>query len=202
VAVAPIWACSAVASRGDRAFARLQLSSNEIINLVTTNNLSKQIDSSLFIRHIPCRKGSAELKRHASDRAAAQMDVATRPRFLKATLIVNIRELTNATGLAERQVRYMVAEGFIPGPTGGRAHAQYGEEHLQAIQRYQRLKVLGFPPAAIRRLLQASAGAPFPIAPGITLLVNPDLIGRPQDTEALTAEVARTLTSIFPKEGR
>ena len=115
---------------------------------------------------------------------------------------MNIRELVEATGIPERQVRYMVAEGFMPGPTGGRARAQYGEVHLEAIQRYQRLKILGFPPAAIRRLLQASAGAPFPLAPGVTLIVDPQLIGRPKEVDALTTEFVRTIRSIFPEEGR
>ncbi len=115
---------------------------------------------------------------------------------------MNIHELVDATGVPERQVRYMVAEGFMPGPTGGRAHARYGEAHLAAIQRYQRLKALGFPPAAIRRLLQASAGAPFPLAPGVTVIVDPRLIGRQQDVDALTTEFVRTIRSIFPEEGR
>ena len=34
----------------------------------------------------------------------------------------------------------------MPAPTGGRAHADYGEEHMTAIGRYLRLKELGFPP--------------------------------------------------------
>ncbi len=115
---------------------------------------------------------------------------------------MNIHELTVASGISERQVRYLVAEGFMPGPTGGRARAQYGEAHLETIQRYQRLKALGFPPAAIRRLLTASAGAPFPLAPGVTLVVDPKLIGRSQDIVALATEFDRTARSIFHQENR
>ena len=44
-----------------------------------------------------------------------------------------------------------------------------------AIGRYVRLKELGFPPAAIRVLLEARTGVPFPVADGITLVVAPDL---------------------------
>ncbi len=58
----------------------------------------------------------------------------------------------------------------MPPPTGGRAHVDYGEEHRTAIGRYVRLKELGFPPAAIRGLLQARKGIPFPVADGITLI--------------------------------
>jgi MerR family transcriptional regulator, copper efflux regulator len=89
---------------------------------------------------------------------------------------MHIRELTAHTGVAERQVRYLIAEGFIPPPRGGRAHADYGEDHVAAIDRYARLRDLGFPPAAIKLLLQAREGAPFPVAPGITL-VDPKLLG-------------------------
>ena len=52
----------------------------------------------------------------------------------------------------------------MPPPTGGRAHADYAEEHMAAIGRYVRLKELGFPPAAIRVLLEAREGVPFPVA--------------------------------------
>lgn len=110
---------------------------------------------------------------------------------------MNLRELIAETGIAERQVRYMISEGFMPPPTGGRAHAQYDAPHVEAIRRYQRLKALGFPPAAIRRLLQARAGAPFTIAPGVTLVVDPALIGAPADLEALSSQIKQTLQTIF-----
>src|SRR6516162_3245465 len=90
---------------------------------------------------------------------------------------MNIRELTSRTGVAERQIRYLIAEGFIPPPRGGRANADYGEDHVAAITRYTRLRDLGFPPAAIKLLLQSGEGAPFPVAPGITLVIDPDTLG-------------------------
>ena len=65
---------------------------------------------------------------------------------------MNIRELTALTGIAERQVRYLIAEGFMPGPRGGRAHAEYDQDHVLTIQRYTRLHDLGFPPSAIKLL--------------------------------------------------
>src|SRR5438128_5547896 len=89
---------------------------------------------------------------------------------------MHIRELTARTGIAERQVRYLIAEGFIPPPRGGRAYADYGDDHVAAIDRYTRLRDLGFPPAAIKLLLQAREGVPFPVAPGITVVVDPGLL--------------------------
>jgi DNA-binding transcriptional MerR regulator len=85
----------------------------------------------------------------------------------------------------------------MPGPAGGRAHAQYGDEHLQVIRRYQRLKVLGFPPAAIKQLMSASVGVPFPISPGITLVVDPEQIGVRRDLDRLRSAFERLLSNLF-----
>ncbi len=90
---------------------------------------------------------------------------------------MKLKELSDRLGVAPRQVRYMISEGFVPPPTGGRAHADYGDEHVDAIRRYMRLKSLGFPPSAIRVLLRAREGVPFPIGEGVTLVVPPELIG-------------------------
>ena len=90
---------------------------------------------------------------------------------------MNIRELVAITGIPERQMRYLIAEGFMPPPRGGRANADYGDDHVAAIRRYTRLRELGFPPAAIKLLREAKEGAPFPVAPGVTLVVDPQLLG-------------------------
>ena len=86
---------------------------------------------------------------------------------------MRLKDLIELTGTAERQVRYLISEGFVPPPRGGRANADYGEDHVAAVTRYALLKELGFPPAAIRVLLGATAGIPFPIAMGITLVIDP-----------------------------
>jgi MerR family transcriptional regulator, copper efflux regulator len=110
---------------------------------------------------------------------------------------MNIRELTARTGLAERQVRYLVAEGFIPPPRGGRSNADYTEGHVAAITRYTRLRDLGFPPAAIRLLLQTRQGAPFPVAPGLTLVVDPNLLGSGTPVEPVIDTIRRLLTELL-----
>ena len=112
-------------------------------------------------------------------------------------MAMHIRELVARTGISERQVRYLIAEGFMPPPTGGRAMADYGETHVEAIQRYMRLRELGFPPAAIRKLLEAKEGAPFPVVPGITLVVDPHLLHRPTAIEPILARLKRILSDIF-----
>src|SRR6266849_1015049 len=110
---------------------------------------------------------------------------------------MKIGELAALTGVAERQVRYLIAEGFIPAPRGGRANADYGDEHVEAIGRYARLRDLGFPPAAIKLLLEARAGAPFPVAPGITLVVDPKLLASGTPVQPIIESIQNLLADLF-----
>ena len=110
---------------------------------------------------------------------------------------MHIRELTAQLGIAERQIRYLIAEGFVPPPRGGRANADYGDDHVEAIRRYTRLRDLGFPPAAIKLLLQAGEGAPFPVAPGITLVVDPKLLASGAAVEPLLERLRTLMTDLF-----
>src|SRR5882724_499183 len=113
---------------------------------------------------------------------------------------MKIGELAALTGVAERQIRFLIAEGFIPAPHGGRANADYGDEHVEAIGRYTRLHELGFPPAAIKLLLEAREGAPFPVAPGITLIVDPGLLGSGAEAGPLVERIAKLLTDLLKDE--
>jgi MerR family copper efflux transcriptional regulator len=119
---------------------------------------------------------------------------------------MKLRDLVEETGTTERQVRYLIAEGFIPPPSGGRSTADYGEDHVTAVRRYTRLRDLGFPPAAIKLMLAAGEGAPFPVQPGMTLLVHPDLLGSGADPrpaiKKLQALVANLLKGRKDATGR
>jgi DNA-binding transcriptional MerR regulator len=110
---------------------------------------------------------------------------------------MNMRELAARTGLAERQIRYLIAEGFIPPPRGGRANADYDEDHIAEITRYTRLRDLGFPPAAIKLLLQTSEGAPFPVAPGLTLVIDPKLLGSGAPVDPIIDSIRRLLADLL-----
>jgi DNA-binding transcriptional MerR regulator len=110
---------------------------------------------------------------------------------------MNIRELTALTRITERQVRFLITEGFMPPPSGGRSNADYGDEHVAAIHRYTRLRELGFPPAAIKVLLETRQGAPFSVAPGITLVVDPDLLGKRADIGPLVDRITALLTDLL-----
>ena len=115
---------------------------------------------------------------------------------------MNIHDLTALTGETARQVRYLIAEGLMPPPDGGRANADYGEAHVAAIRAYQRLRALGFRPAAIR-LLREGRGGPLtiPLAPGLALSLDPALLagaaGPPPDVQALAARIAELLADIL-----
>lgn len=109
-------------------------------------------------------------------------------------------ELVSVTGTPPRQIRYLIAEGFVPPPTGGRTYATYNDTHVTAIRRYDRLRSLGFPPAAIRLLLDAREGIPVPIADGLTLVIAPELIGSGGDVPGIAAKAAAKIEELLSKE--
>lgn len=112
---------------------------------------------------------------------------------------MKLKDLIDATGTTERQVRYLISEGFVPSPRGGRSNADYGDDHVEAIQRYTRLRDLGFPPAAIKLMLDAKEGAPFPVAPGVTLTVDPALLGSGHDPKPIVRSIDTLLTDILKR---
>ena len=113
---------------------------------------------------------------------------------------MNIHKLTSLTRTPERQIRYLIAEGFMPPPRGGRSNAEYGKEHVTAIRRYMRLRELGFPPAAIKLLLEGRQGVPFPVAPGISLVIDPDLLGSGADSGPLIERIKTLLEDQLVKD--
>lgn len=110
---------------------------------------------------------------------------------------MRLKDLMDRTGTAERQIRFLIAEGFVPPPRGGRSNADYGDDHVEAVIRYTRLKELGFPPAAIRLLLGATAGIPFPISRGITLVVDTSQLASGADVEPIVAKARDVLSHIL-----
>lgn len=116
---------------------------------------------------------------------------------------MKLDELSTITGATIRQIRFLISEGFVPSPEGGRTYATYGDPHVQAIRRFQRLKGLGFPNAAIRLLLDAREGVPVPVMDGLTLVIAPDLIGKTVNVDQIAiqteAKLREALAGDVPK---
>ena len=106
---------------------------------------------------------------------------------------MTFRELSAMTAVPERQIRYLIAEGFVPSPRGTRAKPEYGDDHVVAIRRYAELHAKGFPPAAIRLLLEDR----YPIAPGLALIVDHALLGSGVDVTPLIGSISSLLTNLF-----
>lgn len=113
---------------------------------------------------------------------------------------LKLEDLVAATGVTPRQIRYLIAEGFVPPPAGGRTYATYSYVHITEIRRYHRLRSLGFPPAAIRLLLHAKEGIPVPIVPGLTLVVAPELIGSGGDASTIGAKCTEKIEQLLAKQ--
>lgn len=71
---------------------------------------------------------------------------------------------------------------------------------MAAIRRYTRLRDLGFPPAAIRLLLGATEGVPVPVVPGLTLVIDMELIGSGVDAELIAASASAKIHELLAKE--
>lgn len=90
-----------------------------------------------------------------------------------------------------RFVRFLIAEGVIPAPSGGRTYATYGADHLHGIRRYLRLRDAGLSVAAIRLLAAGHVPAQLAVAlaPGVTLTLRPDEIHDLPPAETLAERI-------------
>ncbi len=110
---------------------------------------------------------------------------------------MRIQELTERTGETARTIRFLIAEGVMPPPTGGRAQAEYGEAHLAALRRYQRLRAAGYKISAIRLLIDRDEAVSLAIAPGLTLQIDAALAGAALDPQLIARQVAAALAAFL-----
>jgi hypothetical protein len=101
-----------------------------------------------------------------------------------------------------RFVRFLVAEGVIPAPRGGRANADYGADHVSGIRRYLRLRDLGLSASRTKEIVAGSAagGIPVPIASGLTLIVDQEKISDPASAETIAARIVEAIHLIRHKD--
>jgi DNA-binding transcriptional MerR regulator len=109
---------------------------------------------------------------------------------------MDIHEFTTLVGETPRQIRFLVAQKFIPPPTGGRAHAQYGPEHVEAVRRYRQLRSR-YSPAQIKLLMSSdSPKLLLPVEPGVELLLDRSLLGTRISAEKIADRVRQVLTEL------
>jgi hypothetical protein len=91
-----------------------------------------------------------------------------------------------------RFVRFLIAEGVIPAPRGGRARADYGDDHVAGIRRYLDLRDLGLSASRTKEVVAGTAdgGIPVPIAKGLTLIVDQEKLAGPLRPEKIAAQIA------------
>ena len=75
------------------------------------------------------------------------------------TSVYTLDELTSATGLTVRTVRYYISEGLLPPPHGVGPGTRYTREHLERLLLIGALKDAYLPLKEIRRRLAAMTGA-------------------------------------------
>ena len=112
-------------------------------------------------------------------------------------LVAQLREEPLLADLTERQVRFMQGEGFVPPAGGTRSNPEYGDEHVEAIRRYERLRRIGFRPAAIKSILEGSGPTVVEVVPGVTLTINPQAVHQPADV--IAEAVVSALNDILPR---
>ena len=110
-------------------------------------------------------------------------------------------ELQRRTGQEARFLRYLIGQGIVPPPVGGRKMASYGEEHVAAVESYVALRQADVPRSVIQSLQDTSrplgGKVSMTVAPGVAILLNfsseasldPDHIGQ-QVTRYLKAFLA------------
>jgi DNA-binding transcriptional MerR regulator len=107
----------------------------------------------------------------------------------------------NDERVTARFVRFLIAEGVIPPPRGGRANADYGEDHQQGIQRYLRLRDLGLSASRTKEVIAGSADeeVPVPIAPGLTLFVDQKKITKVPSRHEIAGKIVEAARLFKPK---
>lgn len=113
---------------------------------------------------------------------------------------MDIHTFTALVNETPRQIRFLIAEGFMPPPTGGRARARYGAEHVEAVRRYRWLRER-FSPSQIKVMMTAAVdGLRLPVAPGIDLLLDLSLIGPGLEPARIAERVQELLADLPPSD--
>jgi DNA-binding transcriptional MerR regulator len=113
---------------------------------------------------------------------------------------VTLAEIAEAAGVPPRQIRFMIAEGFVPAATGtGRGADAYGEEHLAKVRRYMTLHGLGMKPSAIKVLMEFDEAIPIFQQAGVEVRVDPSVDPQSIDVNQALKAIAQALRMYVSK---
>jgi DNA-binding transcriptional MerR regulator len=125
---------------------------------------------------------------------------------------VDIKELAQRAAMPIRNVRYLISEKFVDPPRtdeGGKAHADYGEEHLAQIRMYQHLRDAGMSQRqirahiegrSVREVIKGIDEVVCQLAPGLKLKVTASLISGDVNVDEMLARVRSILETV--KQGK
>jgi len=125
---------------------------------------------------------------------------------------VDIKELAQRAAMPIRNVRYLISEKFVDPPrtdAGGKAHADYGEEHLAQIRMYLHLRDAGMSQRQIRAHIEGRSVREVikgidevvrQLAPGLKLKVTASLVPGDVDVDEVLARVRSILETV--KQGK
>lgn len=115
---------------------------------------------------------------------------------------MNLRELAEASGTPERNIRFLISQGIVPAPDGSRKFASYGDEHVRALAVYSEAKAEGLSLEAIKRRIDAiRRGGPIEreVAPGVVVKVDPEAV---PDVEELFVAIQSVVEEMQQRRAR
>lgn len=119
---------------------------------------------------------------------------------------MDIAELEQLTGQPRRNIRFLIAEGVVPEPSGTGRGASYGPEHVSALRVYASMKADGVNSLAlIRQAVEDARRAESEIVveaiPGVTVRIDVDVLGAtaPADLAKSVQKAVRDAASAFRK---
>jgi|SRR6516165_5375357 DNA-binding transcriptional MerR regulator len=123
-----------------------------------------------------------------------------------------LTELAEDSGVPARTIRYYIARGVMPPPLVGGRGASYAEEHLERLERIQKLQAQGLTLAQIawklgehpleRQLVEPTAWWNYPVAEDVVVMVRSEM--RPwrlKRVRSLISQMAAQLRSAEKEEG-
>lgn len=110
-------------------------------------------------------------------------------------------EFAESLGIAQRQIRFLIAEGILPpADKTGRSADAYGQEHVVRAQRYLALHRQGMKPASIKVLMAFDEAIPILQSRGIEVRVDPLVEPSSIDVKAVLHEISEALQTYVGKE--